>query len=272
MLLLYLSGHVFSPKAQMLKQPVAASFTGIEAYHSHGAFLFSYPANPGSLAAFNQSALGLYSERPYLLPELNRFLLVSAWPTALGHFGILGDYTGSRKYNESRIGLAYARSLGARIDAGIQFNYHHLKIADGYGQASFLSAEAGFVAHLTEKLHAGIQVSNPAGRGFGFEKSEQVKRTFSMGMGYEASAIFFTGIEILKEEDQPVAIQCGFSYRVIPRLVLRTGINTGTSSCLLSAGIETGLVGLEVSAAYHPELGITPGIGILLSPKKAKHE
>ena len=57
-----------------------------------------------------------------------------------------------------RLGLAYGRKLGSKIDVGAQFNYNGIRIAE-YGNAAALSFEIGVIMHLTDKLHTGIPVS-----------------------------------------------------------------------------------------------------------------
>ena len=58
-----------------------------------------------------------------------------------------------------QMGLAFGRSLGKKIDVGVQFNYYAVRIA-GYGNASAISFDAGAILHLTDQLNAGLPISN----------------------------------------------------------------------------------------------------------------
>lgn len=88
----------------------------------------------------------------------------------------------------------------------MQFNYYAIKVA-GYGNAGALNAEAGIIMHLTERFNAGMHVFNPAGERFGKNSNEKLPFVYTAGLGYEASAQFYTSIEIEKEEDLPVNVK-----------------------------------------------------------------
>ena len=98
----------------------------------------------------NASA-GVYGERRFLLNELSLYQLAIAVPTKSGNFGIKAGYFGFSDYNESQMGLAYARKLGSKVDIGVQFNYNGIQIS-GYGNSSAINFEIGTVLHLTDKL------------------------------------------------------------------------------------------------------------------------
>lgn len=90
----------------------------------------------------------MYGERRFLLNELNNYTSVIAVSTSSGNFGLKTTYNGFSDYNETQIGLAYGRSLGKKIDVGVQFNYNAVQIS-GYGNASAITFEAGTIFHLT---------------------------------------------------------------------------------------------------------------------------
>ena len=76
----------------------------------------------------NASA-GVYGERRFLLDELSLYQLAIAVPTNSGNFGVKAGYYGFSDYNESQMGLAYARKLGSKVDIGVQFNYNGIRLA-----------------------------------------------------------------------------------------------------------------------------------------------
>ena len=78
----------------------------------------------------------------FYLNELNNYTAAIGLPTHSGNFGLKASYYGFSDYNETQIGLAYARKLGNKVDIGAQFNYNGIRIA-GYGNASAISFEIG---------------------------------------------------------------------------------------------------------------------------------
>ena len=185
------------------------------AYSLNHTDIFSFTANQASLAQLKNAAVGVYGERRFLLSELNNYTATAGLITTSGNFGMKATYSGFSDYNETQLGLAYGRKLGSKIDAGAQFNYNGIRIAE-YGNAAALSFEIGVIMHLTDKLHTGIHVNNPVGGKFGKDQQEKLSSVYAVGFGYEASEKFFVSAEIEKEEDQPVNVNAGIQHKFIP--------------------------------------------------------
>ncbi|MES1214595.1 MAG: hypothetical protein ABUT20_03675 [Bacteroidota bacterium] len=225
---------------------------------------FSFTSNQASLAQVKNIAGGIYSERRFMLAELSLYNAAVVLPTNSGNFGLKAGYYGFNEYNETQAGLAYGRSLGNKIDIGVQFNYYGIKAA-GYGNAAAISFEAGAIMHLTDKLNAGVHVYNPVGGKFGKNADERLPFVYTAGLGYDASDKFFISAEAEKEEDYPVSINAGLQYKFIPQLLARIGISTATSNMWLGFGVVVKSLRIDVTAGYHPQLGITPGLMLLFS-------
>lgn len=266
-ILLFYSGKVH---AQTLRRPIAAPYTGFGAYSLNHSDIFSFTANQSSLAQLKNPTAGVYAERRFLLSELTNYTAVAGITTRSGNFGLKANYAGFSDYNETQVGLAYGRKLGKKVDVGAQFNYHGIRISSGYGSSSAISLELGAVMHISDKLHAGLHANNPVGGKFGKNGGEELSAVYTFGLGYEASGKFFVSTEIIKEEDQPVNINAGMQYRFIPQLMARAGVSTATSSAWLGLGLTIKSFRVDVTAGYHPQLGITPGLLFLFEFKKDK--
>lgn len=252
--------------SQTSRRPVAASYTWLGAYSISHTDVFSFVSNQASLAQIKNAAAGVYNERRFLLSELNYYGAAFALTTQSGNFGINAGYFGFSGYNESQIGLAYARKLGDKIDMGVQFDYNSIRIA-GYGNATAVNFQIGAIMHLSEKLHAGIHVFNPVGGRFGKDLQEKLASAYKAGMGYEASDKFFVSAEIQKVENLPVNVLAGMQYKFLPQLLARVGINTETSIAYLGLGLQLKSFRLDVTASRHPQLGISPGLLLLYNFK-----
>jgi hypothetical protein len=253
--------------AQTLRRPVAASYIGLGAYSLNHVDVFSFMTNQASLAQLKSSAAGVYGERRFLLSELANYTAAVGLSTNSGNFGLKANYSGFADYNETQLGLAYGRKLGSKLDIGAQFNYNSIKISNGYGSSSAISFELGTVLHITDKLNAGLHINNPIGGKFGKDREEKLSSLYGFGIGYEASEKFFISAEIEKEEDQPVNINAGFQYKLIPQLLIRVGMASATSSAWLGLGLTIKSFRFDVTTIYHPQLGITPGVLMLYSFK-----
>lgn len=254
--------------AQTLHKPVVATCTSQGAYSLHHVDVFSFAANQAALSQLTQASAGIYGEKRFMLNELSNYQLALAVPLSSGNAGLKAGYYGSSLYNETQLGLAYARKLGSKVDIGVQFNYYGIKIA-GYGNASAVGFEAGAIFHLSEKLHTGIQISNPAGTKFGKENPEKIASVYTVGMGYEVSKKLLLTTEINKEEAQPINVNAGIQYQLIETIRARIGVSTATGTAWIGAGFSFKTFRLDVMSSYHPQLGITPGISLIAQLKRA---
>lgn len=256
---------------QTVRRPVAALYTGLGSYSMSHVDVFSAVNNQASLAQIKNASAGVYGERRFMLDELSLYQFAVGVPTKSGNFGIKAGYFGFSDYNESQIGLAYGRTLGSKIDVGVQFNYNGIRVSS-YGNSSAINFEIGTILHLADKLNAGVHAYNPVGGKFGKNQEEKLASVYTVGLGYEASDKFFVSAEIEKEEDQPVNVNAGFQYKFLPQLMARAGISTNTSNVYAGVGLLLKSFRLDVVAGYHPQLGVTPGLLLIYNFSKKNNE
>ena len=255
------SSNIFS---QAVRQPIAARYIGLGAYSINHVDAFSFTSNQAALAQIKNSAVGIYAEKRFLLSSTNMYSAIAVLSTKQGNFGLQADYFGYKNYNESQIGLAYARSLGSKLDIGIKFNYYGFRIP-AYGNSSAVNFELGAIAHLSEKLHAGIHAYNPVGGKLSKTDNEKLSSIYKFGIGYEASDKFFVSTEIIKEEDQPVNVDVGVQYNFIKQFFVRAGTSTETTNSYVGAGVSWKNFRLDISGSYHQQLGFTPGLMLIVN-------
>jgi hypothetical protein len=258
-------------QSQSLRKPIAASYIGLGAYSINHTDVFSFSSNQAALARLKDPAFGVYGESRFLLAETNMYSAVVAMPTEHGNFGFQADYFGFKNFNESELGVAYARSLGNKLDLGIKFNYYSLTIP-GYQRSSAVNFEIGAIAHLTEKVHAGIHFYNPVGGYLSKTNSEKLTSIYKFGIGYEASENFLVSAEVVKTEDVPVNVIAGVQYNFEKQFFARAGILTENGSPYAGAGIIWDNLRVDVSASYHPQLGISPGLMLIVNFNSRKIE
>lgn len=250
-------GIVNNSIAQSLRYSIALPYTGLSAYSIKQNDPLSFTGNQAALANVNQPGIGLYGERRFLLASTSYYTLATAIPTKMGNFGVQLNYSGFKNFNENKFGLAYARSLGSKVDVGIQFNYYGYRIP-AYGNASAINFEAGAIIHFSEKLNGGIHVYNPVGGKLG--EDEKLASAYKLGLGYDASENFFVSGEIVKEEDKPVNVVAGVQYQFAKQFFARAGFLSESSTAFVGVGAGWKNLRVDVAASYHPQLGFSPGI------------
>ena len=253
-------------KAQTVRMPVTAIYTQLNTYSVHHADAFSFGLNQAALAQIKNFSAGVYGEKRFLLQDLGLYKAAVALPTSSGNFGFNANYFGSSLYNESQIGLAYARKLG-KADVGVQFNYYQFKTS-GYGNAAAINFEAGAIFHINEKLRTGVHLYNPMGAKIGKNENEKLPTIFSAGFGYDASDKFFIGTEIEKVEDQSINVNAGMQYAFAEKLFARAGISSATSSFYFGVGFMLNGFRIDATASLHQYLGITPGLMLVYNSSK----
>ncbi|HUS00108.1 MAG TPA: hypothetical protein VMY77_00190, partial [Chitinophagaceae bacterium] len=71
--------------------------------------------------------------------------------------------------------------------------------------------------------------------------------------------------EIIKEEDQPVNVDVGIQYNFMKQFFVRAGTSTETTNSYVGAGISWKSFLLDITGGYHPQLGFTPGLLLIVN-------
>ncbi|HMP88425.1 MAG TPA: hypothetical protein PKE63_14190 [Lacibacter sp.] len=267
LLTLLCCGVLLATTAQTIRQPLVSTYPAMGAYSRNKVDAFSFIINPAALANLKQAGAGVYAERRFLLSALTQYTAAAGMTTSSGNFGLQADYFGSTNYNETQLGLGYARSLGSKVDVGVKFNYYNLRIP-AYLTASTFHFEAGVVMHLSEQMHAAFSVYNPVGGVINKTADEKIASVYRGGLGYEVSDRFFIMAEVIKEERKNVGLNAGFEYTVARQLLLRGGVNTVTAQPFFGAGLRMGTLRVDLASYWHPQLGVTPALMLLFDFKK----
>lgn len=257
--------------SQSVRKPVSASYIGLGAYSINHADVFSITSNQAALARMENAAVGFFRENRFLLAETNMYSAIIALPTKEGNFAFQADYFGYKNYNESQLGMAYARNVGTKLDLGIKFNYYSFRIP-GFESPSTVNFEIGVICHFTEKLNGGIHIYNPVGGRLSKTENDKLSSVYSFGLGYEASDNFFVSAEIVKQEDLPVDVNAGVQYNFAKQFFARFGIASQNESPYGGAGLSWKNFRLDVSASYHPQLGFSPGLMLMMNLKPKENE
>lgn len=241
-------------------------YIGLGAYTTKQPDPFSFTSNQAALATIKAPGAGVYGERRFMLAENSVYAMAVSIPTKMGNFGLQVNYAGFKNFNENKLGIAYARSLGSNADIGIQFNYYGYRIP-GYGSASSVNFETGFIIHFSEKLNGGFHIYNPVGGNLGEAYDEKLASVYKMGLGYDASENFYVGAEIIKVEDLPVNVCVGIQYQFLQQFFARAGIKSETGSGFAGFGLAWKNLRIDIASSYHPHLGFSPGLMLIINLK-----
>ncbi len=247
---------------------VSSRAFGAGTYSLHFTDVFALHRNQAGLARLQEFSFGVFAERRFMLESLYHYNFAAAVPTVSGTFGLSSSWFGSPAFNQQQVGLAYGRSAGKKLDIGIQIDYLSTGIRE-YGHARAFTAEGGLIVHITDQWHAGVHVFNPAGIKYARLQEEPVPVIYSIGAGWEASEKFFIGAEASRESGQRGTLQLLMQYRPLSRFMMQTGIATDPRYHFLGIGFFLKDLRIDFTGSYHPQLGITPGAGIIFQLNKS---
>jgi hypothetical protein len=220
--------------------------------------------NQAGLGYLKNITLGAYYDNKFLLKDLNTGAAAVAFPIKkMGVLAVSYVQTGNKLYKESKYGFAYARAFGENISIGIQLNYQRVFIGEGYNQRKgFFTGEVGLQAKVLKNLTLGAHVYNPTLTKMTDYNNERIPVIFKLGMLYKFSEKVFIAVEGEKDLDYKPYMKFGIEYAPIKQIYIRTGISTNPFQNGIGVGLNLGGLKIDVSSTIHPQLGVSPQMGL----------
>ena len=229
--------------------------------------LWAMQNNPAGMANLEKISLGLYYENRWLQPETAYKCGAFALPTKFGCLGLSFNQFGSWKYNENKLGLAYANDFGRYLQIGLQLDYLLLKIGNDYGTFNAVTFELGLQSQVTDKLTLGTCIFNPVN--FSFEQTlnhEKLPIVMRFGLAYQFTKDFIGQCEIEKDtEREGVSLRGGLEYEAFKSIYIRAGVQTNPGILSFGLGYTIRFAQINVAAQLHNELGSSVQIGMIFS-------
>ena len=222
-------------------------------------------------SAFNNQAglgfvkgieVGTFYENRFLLKQLSAEAFAFALPVKGGAFGLSYSSFGYSAYSENKYALAFGKSFGENISAGIQLDYLTTKIAENYGSKGVLAAEAGVLFKATQKLSIGIHAYNLSRAKLADYDNERVPTVLRLGLQYKFSDKVYIAVETEKDMDKKAILKVGAEYMVAKVLYVRAGLASNPSLSCFGFGIHLKGFKLDITSTYHSVLGFSPQIGL----------
>ena len=233
--------------------------------------VWSVDHNAAALAFLDKPAAGAFLQQQFLVKEMSRGAAVFAMPLKkIGTFGLSYQYYGFKLYRDTRASLSYSRKFGPLFSAGMQLSYLNTFIGDNYGSRSALAAEVSFLAEVIKDLRLGVHLYNPTRVKTGSYGNERVPTVLRVGMGYTFNNKVFAGMEVEKDLRNRAVFRAGLEYHILPVLCLRAGLSTQPGMSSAGMGIRLKSIRVDFSFSFHPQLGMTPGIGFGSEGKKTE--
>lgn len=224
--------------------------------------------NQAGLVHIEGISAGAFYENRFTTKELSDKGVIVALPFRTSAFAISYRSFGYSAFNTSKASLAYALKLSEKFSAGIQFNYHSIRIAENYGTQSNFTFEGGFLYRMNNRLSLAVHIYNPTRAKLAEFTDERIPSLLRMGAGYKFSdKVMLTG-EVRKSSDANASIRAGIEYWVVPQVAVRAGFGSEPAMYSFGFGYKLNTFQLDVAAGYHQLLGFTPQIALTYAGKK----
>ncbi len=225
--------------------------------------VWSTSNNQAGLAYIKNISAGIDYEERFLVKELSLKSVAVALPLKSGVFGISTSSFGYNLYSENKYGIAFAKSFGTAIAAGIQLDYFNTKIAEGYGSTGIPVVEMGLQARLTKNIILGSHLFNPTKAKLANYNNERIPTIMRLGLAYEFSDKIFVVTEVQKDIVYSPFFKLGIEYKPIKELYLRTGFCTTPAASTFGFGLLLKKLKLDFASSFDSVLGFTPCAGLI---------
>jgi hypothetical protein len=224
--------------------------------------VWSAHQNQAGLAWLKNPEASIYSEMKYLNKATSLNAVAFAMPTKQGVFALSVNRFGYSQYNESKVGLAFAKTFGEKFSLGAQFDYLNTYVGDNNGSKSGITMEIGFQAKVTNALTIGGHLYNPTRTKLAAYNNERVPTIFKLGIQYTFSDNVLAVAEIEKDIYNKPLVKLGVEYRIIKSIYVRGGVSTNPVKSSFGVGAYYKSFKFDFSSSFHQQLGYSPAINI----------
>lgn len=247
--------------AQSLTSPVGAASVASGNTSLTRKEFWSVFNNQAAMAWNQQAGAGIFAENRFLIPDMNRIAAGIILPIKRVVLGFTADQSGGQAYAETKAGLSAALKLGNHISAGLQLDYFHMKIPEGYNNHYLITFEGGLYADITEQINFGIHIFNPL-RSKWNQTEERMPACIRGGISYQAEPSLSIYLEANKSTALPVILSAGAEYRYKQVFILRAGITNGLSKYCFGIGVVRKNLRIDLASSVHSWLGFSPHVSI----------
>jgi hypothetical protein len=218
--------------------------------------------NQAGLAFIKTPSVGISGETRFMIKENSVKAIVVAIPLKSGTFGLNVTSFGFSNYNETKVGIAFAKTFGDNFAAGVQMDYLTVGLGENYGRIHAFSVEAGIQAQINDKLAVGAHIFNPNRAKMATYNDERIPTILRVGINYEFSKKVMVAVEVEKDIEFNPIIKSGLEYHITDPLYLRMGISSNPFQSSFGFGILMKNFNIDFSASYHSILGYSPQVSL----------
>lgn len=216
--------------------------------------------NQAGLTQIGRPILGGTFQNRFLVKELSTGSALIILPVQSSVFAISIYQFGKTVFRQEKLGIAFARSLSPKLQAGLQFNYYSFFMPEENRSKGTYGIELGFQYQLSKNVLMGAHALNPVKTSMKTLTGEYDYPTrYNLGTYIQISTSFGFMTEVEKQLLNPmVVVKTGLEYEPVKTLVLRTGVSGKPYQLTAGMGFEVKKLKIDMAVAYNQYLGNSP--------------
>ncbi len=241
-------------------------------YVPHGAagagMAFAVTATPGHWSCFHNQALltaapstsfSAALENRFMMPGLSSKAVSAVLAIKAAPLGFVATHYGNADYYRVFAGLGSAVKITDGIALGMQVDYISEHGVGEYRDVSHVTFETGMTCDLSPSLTLGLHLFNP------LAPLNTLPSSIEAGLHWRQSDDFLLAIGSSKVSDEPLSLQCGLSWNVLERLILRSGYMSSPSAFAFGIGFRVGTLQTDVGFLMNSMTGMTSSVSLILT-------
>ena len=240
----------------------------------HGAdamgMAFSVTATPGHWSSFHNQALLTAAtatsfsgalENRFMMPALSSKAVSAVIAIRPAPLGLVAAHYGNAEYYRLFTGVGSAVKIIDGIALGVQVDYISEHGIGEYRDVSHMTFETGMTCDLSPSLTLGLHLFNP------LAPLNTLPSSVGAGLQWRQSDDFLLAIGSSKVSDEPLSVQCGLSWNVFDRLILRSGYMSSPAAFAFGIGFLTGSMQADAGFLVNGMTGVTSSVSIIWTVK-----
>lgn len=214
-------------------------------------------SNQGALGFYNQKTVAIHQENRFAIKELNVSGAAFSIPTKPGTVAVAISRFGYKTFNESRAAVAIGRKFWPTFSAGIAVGFHHIRIGEGYGNATATTAEAGIRYTPTQSLAIGVHIFNPTSEKLGNTPGKNIPSGITAGFDYMLPQGVLASLSATQQNSNSTQVNLGIEATITKQIKLRTGYSSQPDKLSFGFGYEHRALNFDLAITTNNPLGVS---------------
>jgi len=211
--------------------------------------------------AFSPSDVSLTSTNRFGLSEYSNVMLAGNYALDNSSIGISYQVAPLGGLTIQKAQIGFAKKLMPNLSAGIALNYEHFSSIDAFYQArGAFTFNAGVYYQINEKLNVGFQTYNPTRSRILETPLERLPSRVRLGIDYKLAEAITLYSDVSQTSEQNLDLNAGLEL-IRNNYVIRGGFGLN-QLIAMGFGWKKNKIQVDVTAAYHNQLGISPALNI----------